>query len=332
MVVYGSCWYPAYPPYYWPPPPVYGFGSPVVAGIGFGIGVGITSALWGGFDWGHHDVDINVNHYNNINVNNQLNVNKNVNVNNNVNKNVNDWYTPSFHGIDDTANQVVFRAAIPFALGGTQQILPRHSALRHLFALGCDRARRHHGVRPDVFNQPWGRWGVGISGMLPTGENGLSLDKWTAGPAAGFVNSSSKELNWGLFAQTFFSFAGDGGAPSVGLINLQPILSYQLGGGRSLSLGNSALVYDMESSRWTSLLLSVNYGQVVSFLGYKWPSRSATTSRTHSAISNGSSGRASRCWCRSKPGLDLRGPCLGGRKRVCGKSSMAPGCFRNRSR
>jgi len=35
-----------------------------------------------------------------------------------------------------------------------------------------------------------------------------------------------------------------------GILNFQPIFSYQLGGGRSLSLGNSALVYDTEKSRW----------------------------------------------------------------------------------
>jgi hypothetical protein len=84
-VVYGTWWYPSYPPFYWPPPPLYGFGSAVVAGIGFGIGVGITSALWGGFNWGHHDVDINVNRYNNINVNKQINAsNTNVKWNHNA--------------------------------------------------------------------------------------------------------------------------------------------------------------------------------------------------------------------------------------------------------
>ena len=44
-----------------------------------------------------------------------------------------------------------------------------------------------------VFGAPWGRWGVGISGTLPTGQDGLTTDKWTAGPALGFVNSSDKE-------------------------------------------------------------------------------------------------------------------------------------------
>ena len=84
-VVYGTWWYPRYPPYYLPPPPGYVFGTALAAGIAFGVGIGITNALWGGCNWGRRSVDINVNRYNNINVNRKLNVNqKNVNWNHNA--------------------------------------------------------------------------------------------------------------------------------------------------------------------------------------------------------------------------------------------------------
>ncbi|MEG0822155.1 MAG: DUF3300 domain-containing protein [Burkholderiaceae bacterium] len=76
--VYGPWWYPAYPPYYYPPPPGYWFSRTVATGIAFGIGIGVTNALWGGVNWGHNDVNINVNRYNNINVNNRIDV-KNTN-------------------------------------------------------------------------------------------------------------------------------------------------------------------------------------------------------------------------------------------------------------
>jgi hypothetical protein len=182
---------------------------------------------------------------------------------------LNDWYTASTHGTDDTANQVIFRAAIPFDLGSTKHIFRITQPYVTSSAAGS-------GLNDTtvfdlmVFEQPWGRWGVGLSGTLPTGSDGLSTEKWTAGPAVGFVNSANKSYNWGLFAQTFFSFAGSDNASDVGLINLQPIFSYPLGKGRTLSLGNSALVYDMENSRWASLQFGVNYGQVVSFGGHKW--------------------------------------------------------------
>lgn len=73
-VVYGTWWWPAYPPFYWPPPPGYGFAAGVVSGIGFGIGIAITNSIWGGFDWYRRDVNINVNRYNNINVNRKIDV------------------------------------------------------------------------------------------------------------------------------------------------------------------------------------------------------------------------------------------------------------------
>jgi Protein of unknown function (DUF3300) len=76
-LVYGPWWYPSYPPYYYPPPPGYWFSRTVATGIAWGVGIGISNALWGGFDWGRRDVDINVNRYNNINVNRKIDVNSN---------------------------------------------------------------------------------------------------------------------------------------------------------------------------------------------------------------------------------------------------------------
>ena len=71
-VIYGPWWWPRYSPWYWRPVG-WGFGGAMMRGIGFGIGVGITNSLWGGFNWGRGNVDINVNRYNNINVNNKIN-------------------------------------------------------------------------------------------------------------------------------------------------------------------------------------------------------------------------------------------------------------------
>lgn len=72
-VVYGTWPNPSYPPVYYPPPPGYYLGSALVAGLAFGAGVAIVDSLWGDCDWGHGDVDIDVNRYNNINRNRQIN-------------------------------------------------------------------------------------------------------------------------------------------------------------------------------------------------------------------------------------------------------------------
>jgi len=71
-VVYGAWPYPAYPPYYYPTPPGYWFSRTIATGIAWGVGIGVANAMWGGFNWGRGDVNINVNRYNNINVNNRI--------------------------------------------------------------------------------------------------------------------------------------------------------------------------------------------------------------------------------------------------------------------
>ncbi|WP_439544069.1 DUF3300 domain-containing protein [Hyphomicrobium sp.] len=65
-VVYGPWWYPAYPPYYWGYP-----GAAYVNGFFWGAGVAVATGIWGWnhCDWHRHDIDINVNKWNNINVN-----------------------------------------------------------------------------------------------------------------------------------------------------------------------------------------------------------------------------------------------------------------------
>lgn len=66
-VVYGSWWYPNYPPYYWNWYP----GAAFVRGFFWGAGYAVARELWG---WGHCDwhrgnINIDIDRYNNINRN-----------------------------------------------------------------------------------------------------------------------------------------------------------------------------------------------------------------------------------------------------------------------
>jgi|GEM_PF-1245617 len=85
VYVFGPWWHPLFPPFFFPPPVRWGFGwNPVSTAIWWGVGIGVTNALWGGVNWGRRDVNINVNRWNNINVNNRINSNnRNVNWNHN---------------------------------------------------------------------------------------------------------------------------------------------------------------------------------------------------------------------------------------------------------
>ena len=83
--VFGPWWHPLFPPFFFPPPVRWGFGwNPVSTAIWWGVGIGVTYALWGGVDWRRRNVNINVNQWNNINVNNRITSNnRNVNWNHN---------------------------------------------------------------------------------------------------------------------------------------------------------------------------------------------------------------------------------------------------------
>jgi hypothetical protein len=107
-VVFGP-WPPAYPPFWIPPPPGFWFSSAVATGIAWGVGVGVSNALWGGvhWGWGRSNVNINVNRYNNININRPINVNSN---NINWNHNVNNRRNVAYRGGDATRQALDRRA------------------------------------------------------------------------------------------------------------------------------------------------------------------------------------------------------------------------------
>lgn len=69
--VYGSWWYPAPPPYYYYPP---GY-VPGAAFFTFTAGVIVGGALWGNCNWGHNDINIDVDRYNQVNHFDKNNVN-----------------------------------------------------------------------------------------------------------------------------------------------------------------------------------------------------------------------------------------------------------------
>jgi len=72
-VVYGTWPYPQ-PPYYVYPP-----GYAYAPGLTFAAGMVVGAAIWGNCNWGHGDVDVNVNRYNTFNHTNVSNTNWNHN-------------------------------------------------------------------------------------------------------------------------------------------------------------------------------------------------------------------------------------------------------------
>lgn len=165
-------------------------------------------------------------------------------------------YAPSVSGVDGTQNFLQFRAAIPFELGGVQNIF------RITLPYFTETPSGDSGLSDTVlfnlvtFDRNWGRFGVGAVALLPTGAEGLSAEKWGIGPAAGFTAKSGKLL-WGAFNQNIFSFAGDDSMPDVNLSILQPIASFDLGNGWSTGLSEMSATYDWEENDWVSLPLGI---------------------------------------------------------------------------
>jgi hypothetical protein len=143
--VYGGWDYPGYQPFYWSPP---GFVASNI--ISFGAGIAVGAAIWGGCDWWHNNVIINVNRYNLFN-------HANLNIRNNV------WvHNPAHRGNVPYANAALTQR---FGRGGDVAV---RDALRNDLGHGDflrDRSAveqrdvprdRIDTARPDVFHRPGG--------------------------------------------------------------------------------------------------------------------------------------------------------------------------------
>jgi hypothetical protein len=66
-VVYGAWWYPAYPPYYYPPPT----GAVFVSGFVWGAAIAVSAHHWGwgSCNWHGGSIHVNIDHYNRVNIN-----------------------------------------------------------------------------------------------------------------------------------------------------------------------------------------------------------------------------------------------------------------------
>jgi hypothetical protein len=172
-----------------------------------------------------------------------------------------DSYTTNFHKLSGSANTVVFRPVIPFKLGDTNNILRITAPIitsNPILDSGLSDLTIFNLL---VFNESWGRWGVGPVALIPTGGGNRGAEKWALGPAIGFTAMQGKLL-WGLFNQNLFSFAGDSDRQNVNLSILQPILFYGLGNGWSIGNSEMSITYDWETSRFSSLPLVCQYNSI----------------------------------------------------------------------
>lgn len=165
---------------------------------------------------------------------------------------VGDYYGPNPPGQPDDQFTFQFRPVIPFEAFGKPNIF------RATIPYQLD-GRGDEGFKPIslfdlvVFNEDWGRWGLGPVASIDT--TGDLVDPFAIGPAVGFVKQESKRFNWGLFSQNVFW-------SDTAVTNLQPVIAYQLGDGWSLSAGDLQFSYDWQDGRWLNLPIGFQIGKV----------------------------------------------------------------------
>lgn len=180
------------------------------------------------------------------------------------------YYTPKSYGVDGSGNQLVFRPVIPYKAFGVDNII------RLTFTHNTDSPQGRSGLgdiqllQLSIVERWGGRVAFGLSGSVPTGSNQFTNDKWTLGPAGAYVTSTAGGITFGGLVQSFFSFAGNDEVRDVGQIALQPVMAIPLGGTKTLSLGNSGALYDIERSRWASVAPSLQLSWLTDVWGLKW--------------------------------------------------------------
>lgn len=138
-------------------------------------------------------------------------------------------YTGDYHNLkDENGNTILLRSAVPFNTGPLNHIARATLPAVTKSPSGKDGLSDLVLFDLIVFNQSWGRWGVGPVMLFPTATNdALGAEKWAIGAAAGFL-AQSRKLQWGVFNQNLYSFAGNDDREDVTLGIIQPIVNYSL--------------------------------------------------------------------------------------------------------
>jgi len=177
-----------------------------------------------------------------------------------------DFYTPTLHNSTGSQNVAQFRAAIPFTIGGVNNIARLTLPYVTRNAAGRSGLGDTTLFNMATFDRSWGRFGVGAVALLPTGADGISAEKWGLGPALGFVAQKKWGLA-GLFNQNIFTVSGDDTRPDVNISTLQPILNHSLGQGWSVGLSEMTFVYNWDRDGFTSLPLGVKISKLTKING-----------------------------------------------------------------
>lgn len=160
-------------------------------------------------------------------------------------------------GEPDDSSELTFRPVIPFTAFGQSHILrvsvPYNAGGRGPGGLGPVSV-----FDLVVQDKPYGRLGLG--GVALISREGTAPDEFAIGPAVGVVHPVNEKLSVGMFNQNLL-------ASDTSISQFQPIVTYQLGNGWSLSAGDAQWIYDWKASKWLSQPIGVQLGKVTAISG-----------------------------------------------------------------
>jgi hypothetical protein len=111
-----------------------------------------------------------------------------------------------------------------------------------------------------VFEERWGRWGVGPSiRLIP--DSGANDDTFQFGPAAGAV---AKDKYWTVGVLTLNYLGSDSSQTRI-----KPILAYKFDEQWSVSLGENEYRYDWQDAIWTQIPLGIQVDYIAEVYGQK---------------------------------------------------------------
>lgn len=192
---------------------------------------------------------------------------------------IQDIYTPAEYGTNAQPNTLQFRPLLSIR---PRLFTPLEQLVRPSFQVVT--VARNKGASTttalddiqllDLFVMPWPndketrfRWGIGPYLVFPTSTSEFTgKGAWQIGPAAAFGYRGIPRLQIaGLFQQaTSFAYTSSHSVP-VSSLQIQPILSYQLGRGWYLKSSDSTWKINYRHKTSTEIPLSAGFGKVWKF-------------------------------------------------------------------
>lgn len=169
-----------------------------------------------------------------------------------------DWDTDIGTADADRSTYVV-QPVIPFALNEEWNVISRTIVPVYIDAespvAGGNDASGMGDILQSFFFSPkaptaggW-IWGAGPALSLPTGDDGVTSDKFSVGPTAVVLRQEGGWTYGGLFNH-LWSVSGDDDRPDVSNTFLQPFISYTTKSNTSYGV-NTESSYDWEAEEWT---------------------------------------------------------------------------------